>query len=320
MGNDVEWTASRLWASLGSGIDSPFCFFFWLWIHQRWWPLFWSYWHRCGGACRGRREGNCCCGTRSRSWTRVRYNTGRPRCTSGKSRCIDWWRARWCRSQKWFWIQDHVGRDASMWYQGRRTFGCRARYKSVQASGVWMIKTEIGRRRRFIIFDGGLEERQETCQVVEMHDSSSQMMMERSSLSMIHERSNESGAKGKRSLSQGADGGKQEATERQQQRERTGRNKEEERGKNKRKHTHTHTRTHTRPEPGQPWKARGRKSGHRRRATGRNSAGGEGNERTSRTNLRGETDLPQTEHTPKPHDNIRRGTRLEGRIRDQMGD
>ena len=123
----------------------------------------------------------------------------------------------------------HVGRDAS-------TFGCRARYKSVQASGVWMIKTEIGRRRRFIIFDGGLEERQETCQVVEMHDSSSQMMMERSSLSMIHERSNESGAKGKRSLSQGADGGKQEATERQQQRERTGRNKEEERGKTKGTH------------------------------------------------------------------------------------
>ena len=28
MGNEVEWTASRLWASLGSGMDSPFCFFF----------------------------------------------------------------------------------------------------------------------------------------------------------------------------------------------------------------------------------------------------------------------------------------------------
>ena len=28
MGNEVEWTASGLWASLGSGMDSPFCFFF----------------------------------------------------------------------------------------------------------------------------------------------------------------------------------------------------------------------------------------------------------------------------------------------------
>ena len=182
-----------------------------------------------------------------------------------------------------------------------------------------MIKTEIGRRRRFIIFDGGLEERQETCQVVEMHDSSSQMMMERSSLSMIHERSNESGAKGKRSLSQGADGGKQEATERQQQRERTGRNKEEERGKNKRKHTHTHAHTPDRSRVN-PERQEVEKADTDDGQQAETAQGGEGNERTSRTNLRGETDLPQTEHTPKPHDNIRRGTRLEGRIRDQMGD
>ena len=106
----------------------------------------------------------------------------------------------------------------------------------MQAPGVWMIKTKIGRRRRFIIFNGGLEKRQETRQIVEMHDSSSQMMMERSSLSMIHERSNGSGAKGKRSLSQGADGGRQETTERQQPREGTGKNKEEERGKTKETH------------------------------------------------------------------------------------
>ena len=39
--------------------------------------------------------------------------------------------------------------------------------------------------------------------------------------------------------------------------------------------------------------------------------GGEGNERTSRTNLRGETDLTKTEHTPKPHNTLRRGTRGE---------
>ena len=28
MGNEVELVASRLWASLGLGMDSPFCFFF----------------------------------------------------------------------------------------------------------------------------------------------------------------------------------------------------------------------------------------------------------------------------------------------------
>ena len=39
--------------------------------------------------------------------------------------------------------------------------------------------------------------------------------------------------------------------------------------------------------------------------------GGEGNERTSRTNLHGETDLTKTEHTPKPHDTLRRGTKGE---------
>ena len=58
--------------------------------------------------------------------------------------------------------------------------------------------------------------------------------------------------------------------------------------------THKHT-------PGRSWanpeRQEEEKSGHRRRAKGQNSAGGEGNERTSRTNLRGETDLTKTEHT-----------------------
>ena len=67
--------------------------------------------------------------------------------------------------------------------------------------------------------------------------------------------------------------------------------------------------THTRSKPGQPGKAR--KSEHRRRAEGQNSAGGEGNKRTSKTNLHGETDLTKTAHTPKPHDTLRRGTRGE---------
>ena len=68
-------------------------------------------------------------------------------------------------------------------------------------------------------------------------------------------------------------------------------------------HTHTPGRSRVNPERQEEGK-----SGHRRRAKGQNSEGGEGNERTSRTNLRGETDLTKTEHTPKPHDTLRRST------------
>ena len=66
---------------------------------------------------------------------------------------------------------------------------------------------------------------------------------------------------------------------------------------------------------------KGKKKKKRTQTTGNQAEtaqGGEGNERTSRTNLRGETDLTKTEHTPKPHDTLRRGH--EGRIRDQTGD
>ena len=67
--------------------------------------------------------------------------------------------------------------------------------------------------------------------------------------------------------------------------------------------THTPGRSQVNPERQEEGK-----SGYRRRAKGQNSAGGEGNERTSRTNLCGETDLTKTEHTPKPHDTLRRST------------
>ena len=73
--------------------------------------------------------------------------------------------------------------------------------------------------------------------------------------------------------------------------------------------THTHKHTHT---PGRsrvnPERQQEEKSGHQRRTNGQNSAGGEGNKRTSRTNLHRETDLTSTEHTPKPHDTLQRGT------------
>ena len=78
-------------------------------------------------------------------------------------------------------------------------------------------------------------------------------------------------------------------------------------------HTHTPGRSRVNPE-----RQEEEKSGHKRRAKGQNSAGGEGNEQTSRTNLRGETDLTKTEHTPKTPRHITE--KHEGRIRDQMGD
>ena len=71
-----------------------------------------------------------------------------------------------------------------------------------------------------------------------------------------------------------------------------------------------YTHTHTHPaKPGKPWKARGRKKRAHDEQTAKNSAGVEGNRRTSGTNLHGETDLTKTAHTPKPHDTLRRGTR-----------
>ena len=72
-------------------------------------------------------------------------------------------------------------------------------------------------------------------------------------------------------------------------------------------YTHTHTHAPGRSLVNNERQEEG-KSGHRRRAKGQNSAGGEGNERTSKPNLRGETDLTKTEHTPKPHNTLRRST------------
>ena len=68
--------------------------------------------------------------------------------------------------------------------------------------------------------------------------------------------------------------------------------------------------THT---PGQsrvnPERQEEEKSGHTTGRRPKQAQGGEGNRRTSRTNLHGETDLIKTAHTPKPHDTLRRGTR-----------
>ena len=74
--------------------------------------------------------------------------------------------------------------------------------------------------------------------------------------------------------------------------------------------SHTYTHTHT---PGRsrvnPERQEEEKSGHRTGRRPKTAQGGEGNRRTSRTNLHGETDLTKTAHTPKPHNTLRRGTR-----------
>ena len=73
-------------------------------------------------------------------------------------------------------------------------------------------------------------------------------------------------------------------------------------------HTHPRAHTHTRPEPGLKGK-RKRKSGHKRRAKGQDSAR-RGRKQTDLKNqpIHGETDLTNTEHSPKPHDTLQRGT------------
>ena len=71
-----------------------------------------------------------------------------------------------------------------------------------------------------------------------------------------------------------------------------------------------YTHTHTHPAgAGSTLKGKRKKKADTRRADGQKQRrGGEGNKRTSGTNLHGETDLTKTAHTPKPHDTLRRGT------------
>ena len=69
---------------------------------------------------------------------------------------------------------------------------------------------------------------------------------------------------------------------------------------------YTHTHTHTRQSRGNPERQEEEKSGHTTGRRPKTAQGGEGNRRTSGTNLHGETDLTKTEHTPKPNDALRR--------------
>ena len=69
-------------------------------------------------------------------------------------------------------------------------------------------------------------------------------------------------------------------------------------------YTHTPGRSRVNPE-----RQEEEKSGHTKGKRPKTAQGGEGNRRTSGTNLHGETDLNKTAHTPKPHDTLRRGTR-----------
>ena len=72
-------------------------------------------------------------------------------------------------------------------------------------------------------------------------------------------------------------------------------------------HTHTHPAGAGSTLKGKRKKKADTNDGQRAKT----AQGGEGNRRTSKTNLHGETDLTKTEHTPKPHDTLRRGTQGE---------
>ena len=85
--------------------------------------------------------------------------------------------------------------------------------------------------------------------------------------------------------------------------------------------THTYTHTHT---PGRSRVNGSTLKGKRKKKAdtndgqkARTAQGREGNKRTSKTNLHGETDLTSTGHTPKTHDTLQTGTR--GRIGDRLG-
>jgi len=69
--------------------------------------------------------------------------------------------------------------------------------------------------------------------------------------------------------------------------------------------THTHGRSRVNPEI---LKGKRKKKAETNDGQKAKTAQGEGNKRTSKTNLHGETDLTSTEHTPKPHDTLQRGT------------
>ena len=96
--------------------------------------------------------------------------------------------------------------------------------------------------------------------------------------------------------------------------------KGEDKGRKKREVLHLfRCYTHTHPAgAGSTLKGKRKKKADTRRANGQKQRGGEGNRRTSGTNLHGETDLTKTAHTPKPHDTLRRGTR--GKLGTKWGD
>ena len=67
-----------------------------------------------------------------------------------------------------------------------------------------------------------------------------------------------------------------------------------------------YTHTHTRQSRENPERQEEEKSEHTTGRRPKTAQGGEGNRRTSGTNLHGETDLTKPEHTPKPNDTLRR--------------
>ena len=70
--------------------------------------------------------------------------------------------------------------------------------KSVEASGCvgWASQAKLLIKHWIIPFNGWFEERQETSQVVQMHDSPNQVMMKCTTLSVVHEGYGQNEARG----------------------------------------------------------------------------------------------------------------------------
>ena len=97
------------------------------------------------------------------------------------------WRTQGGGTKVWFRIFHHVGRDPSMCYHCWWYWRWRKRNESVQAAWSHVVKTKILRRQRVLPFNGGFEKGKKPCQIVQMHQSPSQVVMESTSLSVIHQ-------------------------------------------------------------------------------------------------------------------------------------
>ena len=161
----------------------------WLWVNGGWDPLLGANWNR------NRVPGDFTSRWNARRifWIRIRIRHENWAVSTDK--IYGWmvpfhvsWRANGGGTKVWFRIFHHVGRDSSMCYQCWWRWRWRQRNECVQASWSHVFQTKILRRQRVLPFNGGLEKGKEPRQIVQMHQSPSQVVMESASLGVIHQK------------------------------------------------------------------------------------------------------------------------------------